>query len=93
MRFYHEQGCREVSFCNGGHLFAIANTNIIHVYQTYTGENPPNYVFRGHTGKVVSIHWMDVNIFMIFYVTFFLFKHNKIFNFYYKIFLILIGLI
>lgn len=53
----HIKGCREISFSNGGHLFAIANSNIIQIYQFYSGENPPNYLFRGHSGKVKTITW------------------------------------
>lgn len=48
-----------MSFSNNGHLFAVANINIIQIYQTYTGENPPNFVFRGHSGKIKSIFWQD----------------------------------
>lgn len=28
----HIKGCREIKFSNGGHLFAIANSNIVQVY-------------------------------------------------------------
>lgn len=27
------------------------------MYLTYTGENPANFVYRGHTGKIKSIYW------------------------------------
>lgn len=27
------------------------------MYQFYTGENPQNYLFRGHSGRVKSIVW------------------------------------
>ena len=26
------KNCKEVSFCNGGHLFAIVNNNMVDVY-------------------------------------------------------------
>ena len=32
--------CREVSFCNGGHLVAIVNSTMIDIYNFYTGDNP-----------------------------------------------------
>lgn len=38
--------CKEIKFSNGGHLFAVANNTQIHVFQTYTGDNPPQYVFK-----------------------------------------------
>lgn len=51
------QNCGEIVFSNGGQYFAISNVNIIHVYNFYSGDNPGNMVYRGHSGKVTSIHW------------------------------------
>ena len=51
--------CKEIKFANGGHLFAIANHAVVQVFQTYTGDNPPQYVFRGHSTKVKSIQWQE----------------------------------
>lgn len=28
----HIKGCKEIRFSNGGHLFAIANSNIVQIY-------------------------------------------------------------
>jgi cilia- and flagella-associated protein 57 len=54
------KGCREVQFSNGGHLFAAAyGNNATYVFNFYTGENPPNFQFRGHTQKVRSVDWFD----------------------------------
>jgi hypothetical protein len=44
------KGCREVAFCNGGHLLAAVNATTVSIYSTYTGENCGN--LRGHNGKV-----------------------------------------
>ena len=48
----------EIQFSNGGHYFAIANVNIVNVFNFFTCENPGNMVFRGHNGKITAIHWM-----------------------------------
>ena len=54
------KGCREVQFSNGGHLFAAAHgNNATYVFNFYTGENPPNFQFRGHTQKVRSVDWFE----------------------------------
>ena len=53
------KGCSVLSFSNGGNLFALANSNIIQVYNFFTGENPPHYVFRGHVTRVKSIVWQE----------------------------------
>uniref|UniRef100_A0A8C9NI57 Cilia and flagella associated protein 57 n=1 Tax=Serinus canaria TaxID=9135 RepID=A0A8C9NI57_SERCA len=47
--------CRECSFSNGGHLFAIVNGNVIQIYSSITFENVTN--LKGHTGKVHAIKW------------------------------------
>lgn len=49
------RACAEVRFSNGGHLFAATNGSYIKIYNFYTGENPPNMEFKGHSGKVRSI--------------------------------------
>ena len=53
------KGCRELQFCHGGHLFAACSGQNIHVYNFYTGENPPNMIFKGHESKVTSISWEE----------------------------------
>lgn len=53
----HMKSCKEISFSHGGHLFAMAGGAIVQVYQFYTGENPQNYVFKGHQGRVTCITW------------------------------------
>ncbi|XP_023563654.1 cilia- and flagella-associated protein 57 isoform X2 [Octodon degus] len=52
---YSVRGCRECSFSNGGHLFAAANGNVIHIFTTTSLENITN--LKGHTGKIRSIVW------------------------------------
>ncbi|ETK90168.1 hypothetical protein L915_06001 [Phytophthora nicotianae] len=49
------KGCREVRFSNGGQFFAAANSNVVHVYATYTGELVS--VLRGHSNRVTAISW------------------------------------
>lgn len=53
------KSCREITFSNGGHLFACMNGQNIHVFKFYTAENPPHYIFKAHQGIVRSIAWMD----------------------------------
>jgi len=49
------KGCREIRFSNGGHLFACTNQHNISVYKFYTAENPPEFNFKAHIGKVRCI--------------------------------------
>ncbi|XP_067892983.1 cilia- and flagella-associated protein 57 isoform X2 [Heterodontus francisci] len=49
------RSCRECSFSNGGHLFAVVNGNVIHVHSTTTFENQVN--LKGHNGKIRAIVW------------------------------------
>lgn len=51
------KSCKEIRFCNGGHLVAAASGNTIHIFNFYTGECPPNYVFKGQETNITSIHW------------------------------------
>lgn len=53
----HIKNCQHIKFSNGGHLFAIANSNIVQVYQFFTGENPQQFVFKLQSGKVQAIEW------------------------------------
>lgn len=53
------KNCREISFSHGGHYFACQNAANIQVYKFYTGESPENFVFKGHTGVVKSISWLE----------------------------------
>ncbi|XP_046907075.1 cilia- and flagella-associated protein 57-like [Hypomesus transpacificus] len=52
---FNVRGCRECVFSHGGHLFAAANCNIIHIYSTTTTENILN--LKGHSGKVRCVAW------------------------------------
>jgi len=62
------KGCRQLEFCNGGHMFAACHGQMISVYQTYryngaTGlENLFN--FAGHTSNVSKILWSPNDSFM-----------------------------
>jgi WD40 repeat protein len=38
-------------------MFAATNGHIIQVYLFYTAENPPELIFKGHSGKIRSIAW------------------------------------
>ncbi|XP_062921097.1 cilia- and flagella-associated protein 57 [Mobula hypostoma] len=49
------RSCRECSFSHGGHLFAVVNGNVIHIYSTTTFENLIN--LKGHNGKIRAIAW------------------------------------
>jgi WD40 repeat protein len=53
------KGCREIRFSNGGHLFACTNQHNISVYKFYTAENPTEYNFKAHIGKVRCVQWLD----------------------------------
>ncbi|XP_059839968.1 cilia- and flagella-associated protein 57 isoform X2 [Hypanus sabinus] len=49
------RSCRECSFSHGGHLFAVVNGNVIHIYSTTTFETLIN--LKGHNGKIRAIAW------------------------------------
>jgi|Transcript_35309 WD40 repeat protein len=49
------RSCREVRFSYGGHLFAAASGSMIKVFNFYTAEGPPNFEFKSHSARVVSI--------------------------------------
>ncbi|KAL2097767.1 hypothetical protein ACEWY4_006974 [Coilia grayii] len=49
------RGCRECAFSHGGHMFAAANGNVIHIYSTTTFDNLLN--LKGHNGKVRAVVW------------------------------------
>lgn len=53
------KSCREIQFSNGGHLFACTNSDIIQVYNFYTGENLPTMIFNEHESKVRCISWAE----------------------------------
>jgi WD40 repeat protein len=40
-------------------MFAAANGHIIQVFNFFTGENPTHMQYKGHSGKVVAIHWTE----------------------------------
>ena len=53
---YHKiRGCQECRFANGGHMFAVANNDKIHVYNTWNGQCLQ--VLRGHTQRVRSLYF------------------------------------
>uniref|UniRef100_A0A663MEG1 Cilia and flagella associated protein 57 n=1 Tax=Athene cunicularia TaxID=194338 RepID=A0A663MEG1_ATHCN len=47
--------CRECSFSNRGHLFAVVNGNVIQIYSSITFENINN--LKGHSGKIHAVKW------------------------------------
>jgi cilia- and flagella-associated protein 57 len=53
------KGCKEIKFSNGGHLFACTNGYTVNVVRFYQGEQPEDYVFREHMGRVKAIQWLD----------------------------------
>ncbi|CAD8184061.1 unnamed protein product [Paramecium octaurelia] len=53
----HIKNCQQIKFAHGGHLFAVANQNLVQIYQFYTGENPQNYIFKQSTGNISTIEW------------------------------------
>ena len=53
--------CRELKFCNGGHLFAasmVGTGNIIQVYNFYTGDLVIPQM-KGHNGRIRCIDWWE----------------------------------
>ena len=42
-------------FSNGGQYFAAANSNVVHLFNSYTFDSLGS--LRGHSGKVKSICW------------------------------------
>ncbi|NXL26795.1 CFA57 protein, partial [Glaucidium brasilianum] len=58
MRVFKEfsvRKCRECSFSNRGHLFAVVNGNVIQIYSSITFENINN--LKGHSGKIHAVKW------------------------------------
>lgn len=63
IKMYHSfpfKSCREIKYSNGGQYFAVVNGNspnfqTIHVFNTYTGENP--FVLKGHNARVRCLYW------------------------------------
>ena len=57
----HEvRGCTEISFSNGGHLYAVNDEeNNIQVFKFWQNELMPNGVFTGHESPVKSIVWLE----------------------------------
>ena len=60
------KGYKEIRFSNGGHLFAVTcgNPQKIYVFNFYTGENPSNFVFSGHSGKVRCLEWSKDDLYL-----------------------------
>jgi len=46
--------CKELRFSNGGHLFAVANGNMLQTYSTSTLENISS--MKGHSNKVKTLN-------------------------------------
>ena len=46
------KSCKVIKFCYGGHLVAVASGNVIHIYNFYTGECPPNFIFKGQETNI-----------------------------------------
>nr|XP_057910756.1 cilia- and flagella-associated protein 57 isoform X2 [Doryrhamphus excisus] len=49
------QSCKECSFSHGGHLFAAASGNVIHIYSLTSFENI--HSLKGHNGKICDMKW------------------------------------
>lgn len=54
------KACREIKYSNGGQFFAVvngtsANNQTIHIFNTYTGENP--ITLKGHNARVRCLYW------------------------------------
>ncbi|XP_054640649.1 cilia- and flagella-associated protein 57 [Dunckerocampus dactyliophorus] len=49
------QSCKECSFSHGGHLFAAASGNVIHIYSLSSFENI--HSLKGHNGKISDMKW------------------------------------
>nr|XP_061794087.1 cilia- and flagella-associated protein 57 isoform X2 [Nerophis lumbriciformis] len=49
------QNCKECSFSHGGHLFAAASGNVIHIYSLTSFQNIHN--LKGHNGKICDVKW------------------------------------
>ncbi|XP_061743732.1 cilia- and flagella-associated protein 57 isoform X2 [Nerophis ophidion] len=49
------QSCRECSFSHGGHLFAAASGNVIHIYSLTSFQNIHN--LKGHNGMICDVKW------------------------------------
>jgi hypothetical protein len=52
------KSCKEIHFCNGGHLVAVASGNVVHAFNFYTGECPSNFIFKGQETNITSLYWM-----------------------------------
>ncbi|EWS71110.1 WD40 domain protein (macronuclear) [Tetrahymena thermophila SB210] len=63
------KGCKEIKFSNGGQYFAAVNStssnHVIQVFKFFTGENPSQLVFKGHTGRVKCIAWSSDDSFLL----------------------------
>jgi WD40 repeat protein len=58
--FHEIRGCTEISFSNGGHLYAINDEeNNIQVFKFWQNERPLEWVFTAHTGLIKSIQWLE----------------------------------
>ena len=58
-REIQQKGCKEILFSHGGHMFAAASGQTIHVYNFYSNEPTPRYVLKGHVSKISSLSWLD----------------------------------
>ncbi|OAF69544.1 WD repeat-containing protein [Intoshia linei] len=49
------RACKECSFSNGGHLFAVVSGNLVQIFSSTSYQNIMN--LKGHNGKVKDIKW------------------------------------
>jgi len=57
------RSCKNISFSNGGHMFAAVNGNIVQVYTTINFQNP--FILKGHTGIVKRLLWSQTDLKML----------------------------
>lgn len=50
---------KEISFSNGGHLFAIIQLQTVYVYNFFTCDNPQNRAYMGGNVKLYSLSWHE----------------------------------
>ena len=53
------RACNLVKFAHGGHFFAVAAGSVVQIFHTHTGGLVAT--LRGHTNKIKSITWLDMD--------------------------------
>ena len=59
---YHSfqmKNCSEIRFSHGGHMFAAGNSTHTQIFNFYTIFSPPEFLCKGHSGKIINIDWFD----------------------------------